>query len=70
MGPPEEQLEKRVGENVHHLAAARLRVGRLVIATRSGVDIHLHRKAHAHFTRDACAVAFDMGTKPPIKRDL
>lgn len=70
MVPPEEQLEKRVGENVHHLAAARLRVGRLVHAARSGFGIHLHRKAHAHVTRDTCAVAFGMGTKPPIKRDL
>jgi hypothetical protein len=68
--PPEEKLEKRVGENAHHLAASRVRVGRLAYATRNGFGIHLHRKARTLVTRDTCAVAFGMGTKPPIKRDL
>ena len=63
--PPEEKLEKRVGENAHDLAASRVRVGRLVYAARSGFGVHLRRKAHAHVTRDTSAVAFGMGTKPP-----
>ena len=70
MVPPEEQLEQRVGENVHNLAATRACVGPEIHAGRNGFGSHPHRKARALVGGDRRMRAFSMGTKPPIKRDL